>query len=202
MKLIDMEGLIESILFAAGEPVNISRLALALETDESTVNEVCVKLRDMYEFEQRGIRLVFMDKAIQLCSAPEHADIIRRVLEARKPPTLSQQAMEVLSIIAYFQPVTKSYIEQIRGVDSAYTVGTLVDRGLIETCGRLNVPGRPRLYRTTASFLRSFNITSLDELPELPETDSEARTEDGLTAEELSLRLSESQQQASEEPEI
>jgi segregation and condensation protein B len=120
MKLLDLEGVIEGILFVSGEPVSISRLSLALDTDERTVTEACVKLRDMYEFGRRGIRLVFIEKAVQLCSSPEYAESIRLALEVRKPPTLSQQALEVLAIIAYFQPVTKTYIEQIRGVDSAY----------------------------------------------------------------------------------
>ena len=199
MKLFDLEGVIEGILFVSGEPVGISRLALVLDTDERAVTEACIKLRDMYEFGRRGIRLVFLDKAVQLCSSPEYAEAIRLALEVRKPPTLSQQAMEVLSIVAYFQPVTKTYVEQIRGVDSSYTVGSLIDRGLIETCGRLSVPGRPLLYRTTQAFLRAFDIASLAELPELPETESEPLGEEGLTVEEATLRITQRFQKSAEE---
>ncbi len=102
-----------------------------------------------------------------MCSAPEQADYVRKVLESRKPARLSQPALEVLSIIAYFQPVTRAYIEQIRGVDSSYTVGLLLERNLICEAGRLNVPGRPMQFRTTKTFLRSFGLTKLDDLPEL-----------------------------------
>lgn len=202
MKLIDLEGVIEGILFVSGEPVSISRIALVLDTDEKTVTDACIKLRDMYVFNRRGIRLAFLDKAVQLCSSPEYADTIRLALEARKPPKLSQQAMEVLAVVAYYQPVTKTYIEQIRGVDSSYTVSMLMDKGFIETCGRLSVPGRPLLYRTTPAFLRTFGIESLEALPELPETESEGVTEDGLTAEEASVRISEHQLQTAEEQQL
>ena len=202
MKLNDLEGVIEGILFVSGEPVSISRLSLVLDTDEKTVTEACVKLRDMYVFGRRGIRLVFLEKAVQLCSSPEYAETIRLTLEARKPNTLSQPAMEVLSIVAYFQPVTKTYIEQIRGVDSSYTVGLLLNRGFVETCGRLSVPGRPMLYRTTPAFLRTFGIETLEGLPELPATESESLTEAGLTAEEASMQISERQLQTAEEHQI
>ncbi|SHH50975.1 segregation and condensation protein B [Sporobacter termitidis DSM 10068] len=177
MEIRDIESIIEGILFASGEPVGIGRIATCLGIDETIVSDAAVKLRDRYVFERRGIRLVFLDKAIQLCSAPEYADYIRLTLETRKQPQLSQQALEVLGIIAYFQPVTKLYVEQVRGVDSSYTVGLLQERGLIETCGRLAVPGRPLLFRTTPSFLRTFGITSLDELPELPDGENSVSPE-------------------------
>jgi segregation and condensation protein B len=173
----DIQSVIEGILFASGEPVGISRLSLVLGTDHDAVEDACRSLRDKYVFERRGIRLVFLDKAVQLCSSPEYADIIRLALETRRQPQLSQQALEVLAIIAYFQPVTKTYIEQVRGVDSSYTVGLLLDKGLVETCGRLSVPGRPLLYRTTQTFLRTFGISKLDELPQLPDPESELQLE-------------------------
>lgn len=169
MGYCELEGLIEGILFVSGEPVGLSRIALVLGVDEQAVIELAEKLRDKYIEERRGIRLVFIDKSIQLCSSPEYADAIRLTLETRKQPQLSQPAMEVLSVIAYFQPVTRAYIEQIRGVDSSYTVGILQNRGLIESCGRLSVPGRPTLFQTASAFLRTFGITSLDELPEMPD---------------------------------
>lgn len=140
------------------------------------------KLGDYYAFERRGIRLVRMEDSYQLCSSPDYADVIRRAFEIRKTAKLSQPALEVLTIIAYYQPTTRAYIDQVRGVDSSYTVGLLLERGLIEECGRLQVPGRPRLYRTTKKFLRDFHLGSLEELPEMPglEADGQLRmTEDG-----------------------
>ena len=116
-----------------------------------------------------------MEDSWQLCSAPDYADMIRRAFEIRKPAKLSQPALEVLAIIAYYQPTTRAYVDQIRGVDSAYTIGLLLDRKLIEECGRLQVPGRPRLYRTTKQFLRAFHLTSLDDLPELPDLGGEGQ---------------------------
>lgn len=172
MEIHDIEQIVEGILFASGEPVGVSRIAAVLATEEEHVVQAAKNLQDRYVFERRGIRLVFLDKAIQLCSAPEYADFIRLALETRKQPQLSQQALEVLAIIAYFQPVTKLYVEQVRGVDSSYTVGLLQERGLIEACGRLSVPGRPLLYKTTPAFLRTFGLTKLDELPELPDQDN------------------------------
>lgn len=164
----ELSAAVEGILFAAGEPVPVERLALALEIDSSQIEEICTALSDQYRYERRGVRLVKLGSAYQLCSAPEHADVIRRALEGRKPARLTQTALEVLAIVAYFQPITRAYIDQIRGVDSAYTVSQLAERELIEECGRLPVPGRPIQYRTTQTFLRSFGISSLDELPELP----------------------------------
>ncbi len=158
----------EAILFASGEPVHISRLCMALDTDRPRAEEALRRLGDHYAFERRGIRLVCMEDSYQLCSAPEYAEVIRKAFEIRKTAKLSQPALEVLAIVAYYQPVTRAQVDQIRGVDSAYTVGLLLDRKLIEECGRLQVPGRPRQYRTTQNFLRSFHIKTLDELPPLP----------------------------------
>ena len=171
--LKELESAMEGILFAAGEPVGVERLCLALEIDRATADAVAQKLMDDYSYQRRGIRLVRLETSYQLCSAPEHAELIRRTLESRRPPKLSPPALEVLAIVAYYQPTTRAYIDQVRGVDSAYTVGLLLDRELIEECGRLAVPGRPILYRTTPVFLRSFGLSSLDELPELPATTPE-----------------------------
>ena len=158
----------EAILFASGEPVHISRLCMALDTDRPRAEEALRRLGDHYAFERRGIRLVCMEDSYQLCSAPDYAEVIRKAFEIRKTAKLSQPALEVLAIVGYYQPVTRAQVDQIRGVDSAYTVGLLLDRKLIEECGRLQVPGRPRQYRTTQNFLRSFHIKTLDELPPLP----------------------------------
>ena len=170
MELKEIESAIEGVLFAAGEPVGVERLCLALDIDRITADSVCQRLADAYRYERRGIRLVRLDNSYQLCSAPEFADCIRRAFESRRPARLSQPALEVLAIIAYYQPATRAYVDQIRGVDSSYTVSLLLERDLIEECGRLAVPGRPIQYRTTQTFLRSFGLSNLDELPELPNT--------------------------------
>lgn len=173
MELKEVESAIEGILFAAGEPVGVERLCLTLDIDRPTADAVCQRLADHYSYERRGIRLVKLDNSYQLCSAPEYAEYIRKAFESRRPARLSQPALEVLSIIAYYQPTTKAYVDQIRGVDSSYTVGLLTERELIEECGRMAVPGRPILYRTTQNFLRSFGLGSLDELPDLPNASAE-----------------------------
>ena len=160
-------------MFAAGEPVAVERLCLVLEVDRPTLDAVAQRLMDQYSYDRRGIRLVKLDTSYQLCSAPEFAPYIRKTLESRKPARLSQPALEVLAVIAYYQPVTRAYIDQVRGVDSAYTVGLLLERELIEEAGRLAVPGRPTLFRTTKNFLRSFGLSSLEELPELPDSSKE-----------------------------
>ena len=185
MELKETEAAIEGILFAAGEPVGVERLCLALDSDRATVDAICQRLSDRCRYERRGIRLVRLGSSYQLCSAPEHAEVIRKALESRRPAKLSQTALEVLAVVAYFQPITRAYIDQIRGVDSSYPVGLLVDRDLIEECGRLAVPGRPIQYRTTQTFLRSFGLSSLDELPELPNISPE----DGQISLEMESRL-------------
>lgn len=165
----EIESAVEGILFASGDPVHIDRICIALEADRPTAERVLQSLMDHYAYDRRGVRLLHVEDTWQLCSAPDYAEVIRRAFEIRKPAKLSQPALEVLTVIAYYQPVTRAYVDQIRGVDSAYTVGLLLDRKLIEDCGRLQVPGRPRLYRTTKNFLRSFHLHSLEDLPELPD---------------------------------
>lgn len=173
LELCDIEGAIESVLFASGEPVSIERLAAVFAIDKALVINTAERMADKYSYDRRGIRLIRLEDSLQLVSSPEYADYVRLALETRKPPQLTPSALEVLSVVAYFQPVTKAYIEQVRGVDSSYTVGLLQDRGLIEACGRLAVPGRPVLYRTTQNFLRTFGISSIEELPELPELEDD-----------------------------
>ena len=165
----EMEAAVESILFASGEPVNIERICVALAIDRPTAERILQGLMDYYAYERRGMRLLKIEDCWQLCSAPDYVEAIRRAFEIRKPAKLSQPALEVLTIIAYYQPVTRAYVDQIRGVDSSYTMSLLIDTGMIEECGRLQVPGRPRQYRTTKQFLRSFHLSSLDELPAMPD---------------------------------
>ena len=175
LEMKEIESAIEGILFAAGEPVREDRIAAAMELDRPTVQQILQKLMDYYAYERRGIRLLHMEDTWQLCSAPDYADAIRRAFEIRKPAKLSQPALEVLTIIAYYQPTTRAYVDQIRGVDSSYTIGLLLERKLIEECGRLQVPGRPHLYRTTKNFLRAFHLTSLEDLPEMPDLAGEGQ---------------------------
>ena len=165
----ELESAVEGILFASGEPVHIERFCTALGIERGQAEQILRRLRDYYAFERRGMRLLRMEDKWQLCSAPDYADVIRKAFEIRKPAKLSQPALEALTIIAYYQPTTRAYVDKLRGVDSAYTVKLLEERGLIESCGRLAVPGRPVLYRTTEQFLRSFHIDSLADLPPLPE---------------------------------
>ena len=165
METEQLQRAIEAILFAAGERIDISRLSMALETDENEVETAADALADLYSYERRGIRILKLEKGYQMVSSGEMADYVTKALETRKPPKLSASQLETLTIIAYYQPATKAMVEQIRGVDSAYSVAALLNKKLIEEAGRLNVPGRPIQYRTTPDFLRTFGISSLEELP-------------------------------------
>ena len=167
MEFEQLQRAIEAILFAAGEPVETVRLAHALETDISEVIRAAQALLDAYAFERRGVRIVRLDKAWQMVSSGEMADYVTKALETRKPPKLSGAQLESLTIIAYYQPATKAMVEQIRGVDSSYSVSALMNKKLICEAGRLNVPGRPIQYATTPDFLRTFGLSSLEELPEI-----------------------------------
>lgn len=167
MEITELQKAIEAILFAAGEPVECSRLAMALETDEKDVEKAVTILSDELAFNRRGIRIIRLEKKFQMVSSGEMADYITKTLETRKPPKLSSSQLEALTIVAYYQPATKAMVEQIRGVDSSYSIGALLNKKLIEEAGRLNVPGRPILYKTTPDFLRTFGISSLEELPEI-----------------------------------
>ena len=180
---MNIKSAIEAILFAAGEPVPAARISLILGVSEEAVYAAAKELSDEYSFNLRGIRLLKLDKNLQLCSSHEYASVITKTLEHRKPPMLSQPALETLAVVAYFQPVTRAYIDQVRGVDSSYTVGVLLDKGLIERCGKLDVPGRPSLLRTTDVFLRTMGVSELSELPELPDisaSDGAKKLEDAI----------------------
>ena len=165
MEKTELQRAIEAILFAAGERVDASRLSFALETDEDEIMAAADALCDRMAFERRGIRILKLEKGYQMVSSGEMADYVTKALETRKPPKLSSSQLEALTIIAYYQPATKAMVEQIRGVDSAYSISALMNKKLIEEAGRLNVPGRPIQYRTTPDFLRTFGLSSLEELP-------------------------------------
>ncbi len=168
---------VEAVLFASGDSIPVSRLSLILGVEVEIILQILRELQTSYEKEGRGFRILFLEDKVQMCSAPEFAGIINRLMEQRKPPALSQPAMEALALVAYFQPVTRAYIEQVRGVDSSYTVSMLAERGLIEECGRLEVPGRPAVFHTTDVFLRTMGISSLTQLPPLPENEQGDGTE-------------------------
>lgn len=167
--MTQLEATLEAILFAAGDAVAVNRLTAAADAEPGAVALALHGLAAHYDQSNSGIQLVRMEDRVQLCSRPAYATAIRRATESRRPPALSSAAIEVLTVVAYRQPVTRAYIEQMRGVDSSGTVAGLLEKGMIEPCGHLDVPGKPTLFRTTDLFLRTFGITSLEELPKLPE---------------------------------
>ena len=171
MELTELQRAIEAILFAAGEPVEISRLAMTLESDENDIEAAVNALADELSFNRRGIRILRLENKYQMVSSGEMADYVTKCLETRKPPKLSASQLETLTIVAYYQPATKAMVEQIRGVDSTYSISALLNKKLIEDAGRLNVPGRPIQYRTTPDFLRTFGLCSLEELPAIEKVD-------------------------------
>ena len=173
----ELQRICEAVLFAAGEPVQAKRLAFVTESDPEELQEAMRELMDRYAFERRGIRIVRLDESYQMCSQSDLAPWVTKALETRKPPKLSASQLETLTVIAYYQPATKALVEQIRGVDSSYSVSALLNKKLICEDGRLNAPGRPILYRTTPDFLRSFGMESLEELPEIEKINFSAAPE-------------------------
>ena len=153
MEQTDIQRAIAAILFAAGECVGAQRMAQAIGCETEQIHEQAQGLMDSWNFERSGVRIVRLEDAYQMCSSAEMAQYVTRALETRRPPKLSGSQLEALTVIAYYQPATKAYVEQIRGVDSSYSISALLNKKLIEECGRLAVPGRPILYRTTANFL-------------------------------------------------
>ena len=173
-----MTGAIESILFASGEPMEASKLAQILETDTKTLDSVIDSMIEFYDENQRGFTILKLDDTYQMSTRSFYGEITKRALDHRRNTPLSNAALEILAIVAYNQPVTKGYIEQIRGVDCFYGINSLIEKGLLEERGRLEAPGRPRLYGTTPDFLRCFGIDSLEKLPLLPKIDA-PMTEEG-----------------------
>ena len=177
MEQNDLQRALMAVLFAAGEPVAASRLAESLQVDESEIHRECEALISALSYHRSGIRIVKLEDAYQMCSSAEMAEYVTKTLETRKPPKLSPSQLETLTVIAYYQPATKAYVETIRGVDSAYSVSALLTKKLIRECGRLNVPGRPILYETTPDFLRVFGLESLADLPEIEKVDIAVKKE-------------------------
>lgn len=185
MNMKELQNTLEAILFAVGEPVKLQKLSQILETDELLLSQVIENLRALYDERDGGLCILKLDDKYQLCTKKQYADAVRRVLESKRNTPLSQAAFEVLAIIAYNQPVTKAFVEQIRGVDCSAVISTLCQRMLIEERGRLDLPGRPLVYGTTPDFLRCFCLSSLDDLPPLPEKAEESTASDTKNEESL-----------------
>lgn len=176
-------GAIEAILFASGTPVEIERIVRALELDTNTVTKCIDELIEQYNTPKKGIKIIRLNKNIQMCTNKEYGAYVRKVMDMKKNTPLSQAAMEVLAVVAYNQPVTKAFVEQIRGVDCSGVIGSLCVKGLIEEKGRLELPGRPLLYGTTDHFLRCFSIETLEGLPPLPQKSEEKSEEENTDSE-------------------
>lgn len=173
MEIKQYQAAMEAVLFASGEPVASGRLAEVLELDEETAVRLAEDLMQDINTRGGGLRMLRLDDRYQLCTNADYAGYVRKALEIRRNTPLSQAAMEVLAIVAYNQPVTRAFIEQVRGVESSGVVNSLIDKALVEEGGRLELPGRPIAYRTTANFLRCFGLSSLDELPTVPSGEEE-----------------------------
>ena len=192
MERAKLKSTIEAVIFACGAPVEAERIAQALEISTDYAADICEELVRDYSAAERGIRIVRLNKSYQMCTREEYAEPIRTVMDIKRNSPLSQAAAEVLAVIAYNQPVTKAFVEQVRGVDCSGVISGLISRQLIEEKGRLELPGRPLVYGTTEHFLRCFNISSIEELPPLPDDDeneavsekSELTLEDYISAQE------------------
>ncbi len=183
MEKSTLKATIEAVLFASGASVEIERLANALDIPTDMVKDLCEKLSEEYSERGSGIKIVKLADSYRMCSVEDHADAIRAVNDIKRNTPLSQAAGEVLAVIAYNQPVTKAFVEQVRGVDCSGVVANLIARGLVEEKGRLELPGRPLTYGTTDHFLLCFGISSLDELPPIPDDEREP-ADDGDAADE------------------
>lgn len=175
-------NILEALLFACGEPIEVERLAQVMELDESIIYTLADSLAEKYDSQKSGFKLIKLDNKLQMCTRAEYFDYVRKILELKRNSPLSQAAFEVLAVVAYNQPVTKSFIEQVRGVDCSGVVYSLCEKGLIEEKGRLELPGRPLVYGTTDNFLRCFSMRSLGDLPELP-NDDDGDNQDNNTTE-------------------
>ncbi|WP_365717829.1 SMC-Scp complex subunit ScpB, partial [Ruminococcus sp.] len=187
LEIKDRLGAIEAILFASGEPIDIYRLSEASGVDAGTLPSMIRLLNERYDDCGSGICIKKLDSSYQMCTREEYAEQVRSALETKRTAPLSNAAMEALTIIAYNQPVSKGFVENVRGIDSSSVINNLVEKGLVEEAGRLDVPGKPIVYRTTSVFLRSFGLSSTADLPPLPgQSDLILETEDEFVERELS----------------
>ena len=178
MNVNELQGAIEAVLFASGEPVSLQRLSEALEVEKKIILQLIHALNDSYEKNENGIYIAVMDNQFQMCSKIKYAPYIKKILDIKRNVPLSQAAMEVLAVIAYNQPVSRSFVEQVRGVDSSGVMTTLQEKDLIEEAGRLDLPGRPISYKVTANFMRCFGLNSLKQLPPLPKDEQESQAQE------------------------
>jgi len=176
MQLNEKAAIVEAILFASGEPVDENRIAEAAQLEKSDVTAVVKILNERYTDNSSALNIIRLGSKYQMCTRKEYSDYIKAAMESKKQAPLSNAAMEALTVIAYNQPVTKSFVENVRGIDSSSVINTLVEKGLLEEDGRLNVPGRPVAYKTSDNFLRCFGLTSLDDLPPLVRENEDTQT--------------------------
>lgn len=187
MEIVEGMAIIEAILFAYADPITIDRLSEASGIDPDTAAKIISQLERRYSVIGSGLRIIRLDNAFQLSTQEELSSYVKAALDTHKQTPLSQAALECLAVIAYNQPVTKGFVEQIRGIDSSGVVNTLVEKGLIEEAGRLELPGRPIAYRTTDTFLRCFGLNSLENLPPLPTQEGQLSLDelDGINQQEI-----------------
>lgn len=167
MKLTEIEAAIEAILFISGEAVQLSRIAQVIQQDNRTTKSIIRKMMDQYTVEKRGIQIIEVNGAYQMCTCPQFFEYIKALYKSPQKQVLTQTLLETLAIIAYKQPITKAQIEEVRGVSSDHAINKLLDRNLIYEVGRMDAPGKPLLFGTTDDFLRYFGFRSIDELPQL-----------------------------------
>lgn len=164
---------LEAVIFASGEPISIDRLSEVFEIAPEKIEKIAAELSEKLDNNKSGVKLVRLENTYQMATRSDFSEYIKKAFDMKRRTPLSPAAFEVLAVIAYNQPVTRSFVEQVRGVDCSGVITTLVEKGLIEECGRLDLPGKPLLYRTTKNFLRSFGISDLSELPPLPKAEHE-----------------------------
>lgn len=198
MKLNEGISIIEAILFASGEPVEAERICAAMVIDEDMLVKLIRLLEDRYESCHSALTVLKLGNCYQLAVKSDFIDFVRAAMETKRMTPLSPAAMEVLTIIAYNQPVTKGFVEHIRGIDSSSVVNSLVEKNLLEEAGRLDVPGRPIAYKTTPAFLRCFQLSSIDELPPLPDSEGQVSFDEILITDEERENI---KKQAAEESE-
>lgn len=176
LQLNEKIGAVEAILFASGEPVEEKRISEAAVLDKGSIAGIVKTLNNRYDDNGSALKIVRLGTSYQMCTREEYAEYIRSAIEYKKQIPLSNAAMEALTVIAYNQPVTKGFVENVRGIDSSSVINSLVEKELLEESGRLDVPGRPVAYKTTENFLRCFGLSSLDDLPPLVREDTDSQT--------------------------
>lgn len=202
MNNTELKCAIEAILFANGTPVPLDMISKAIEVKPSQTKKLIEEIMQEYNSDSHGIAVIRLEESYQMCNKKEYGEYIRRVMDIKRNSPLSQAALEVLAVIAYNQPVTKAFVEQVRGVDCSGVIGSLTTKGLIEEKGRLELPGRPLLYGTTENFLRCFQIESLDDLPTLPQQEDDSNENGEANQKQSESENSEAENTANNSDEI